>query len=125
MMPRPHHSAAPVSLDAARTLTALDVAGRKAVRASRRKDRPAVDAIPGLIDDWHDLSPGRPVFVIAEAAARACTGLDEDAMTRVAQRPNPSGCHGHPELLILDFFGHAHDHGCFPVLSVKSFPSRN
>ena len=40
-------------------LTAQVVIGRKAVRGCVRKERSAIPAIPGLIDNWTDLSFGR------------------------------------------------------------------
>ena len=95
------------------------------LRRKRLLDLDHEAGVPCLGGAGDDMRTGRPVLVIAEPAASACPGLDEDAMARLAQHPNPSGGHGHSELLILDLPGNAYDHGHLPVLSKNFFPGPN
>ncbi|CAH0150415.1 hypothetical protein [Roseomonas sp. CECT 9278] len=82
MMPRKPQLGALAPFDALRTLTALEVAGCKAVRACRRKNLPGVDAIHGLLDDWLDLSPGRrrdlrtAISLLARASGKELAAIE-------------------------------------------------
>lgn len=81
-------------------LTALAVAGRKAIRANHRKGRPAVAAIAGLIDTWSEVSPVRrrdlrtAVGILGRAAGQdlAAIVFTQQNVRRILAGTTPAAC---------------------------------
>ena len=81
-------------------LTALAVAGRKAVRGCRRKNLRAISALPGVIDQWIDLTPSRrrdlrtAVTILARASGQelAAIPFTHEAVRTILAATTPAAC---------------------------------
>jgi integrase len=100
MMRRLPHAGDPAPPAIPPALTALAVAGRKAVRANRRPGRPGIPALPGIIDTWTDLTASRrrnlrtAVTVLERAAGRdlAAIAFTPETVRGILAATTPATC---------------------------------
>lgn len=81
-------------------LTALAVAGRKAIRACKRTGKPGAPAIPGVIDTWADLTAARrrdlrtAIAMLERAAGKDLAGIPftPENVRRILAGTTPVAC---------------------------------